>query len=133
MANSAASKSGIASVWTVMPLQISASPTAPTVMIAISAPFTQRMMTALSRWSANCPDSADNRKKGRMNRPVASALNQVSDFSSLYTWYTTNSTIAFLNRLSLNAPSNWVTKSGRKRRLFRSLSEACMYGGSSFP
>ena len=106
MANSAASKSGIASVWTVMPLQISASPTAPTVMIAISAPFTQRMMTALSRWSANCPDSADNRKKGRMNRPVASALNQVSDFSSLYTWYTTNSTIAFLNRLSLNAPSN---------------------------
>ena len=69
-----------------MPLQISASPAAPTAMIAISAALTQRMIIALSRWSASWPDKADSRKKGRMKRPVASALNQVSDLSSLYTW-----------------------------------------------
>jgi hypothetical protein len=35
-------------------------------MIAISADLTKRMMLALSRQSASWPDSAENRKKGRM-------------------------------------------------------------------
>src|SRR3546814_1079670 len=52
----------------------SSRPIDPTAMIPISAPFTMRMIRALSMASASWPDRAESRKKGRMNKPVASAL-----------------------------------------------------------
>jgi hypothetical protein len=61
----------------------SRSPAAPPSMIKISAFFTTRMMRALSIESASCPASAENRKKGRMKRPPATALNVASFVSSL--------------------------------------------------
>src|SRR3546814_2856915 len=41
-------------------------------------------------------------------------------------WKVTSSTSAVLNRLSLNAPRNCVTNSGRNRRLPRSDMDACI-------
>ena len=55
-----------------------AGPAAPTTMMTISAVLTMRMIRALSRESASWPASAENRKKGRMNRPPAIALNVAS-------------------------------------------------------
>jgi hypothetical protein len=43
-------------------------------MIPISAALMIRISRALSWSSASCPDSAEKRKKGRMNRPCAMAL-----------------------------------------------------------
>ncbi len=82
IANKAASISGMARPWIATPIQASASPAAPTIMIAISHALTMRMIRALSRASASCPASAENRKKGRMKMPVAIALNQASACSS---------------------------------------------------
>ncbi len=71
IANRASSISGIASVWVKMSCQASTSPAAPISMMKTSASFTQRMIAALSRMSANWPDRAESTKNGRMNRPEA--------------------------------------------------------------
>ena len=66
IANTAASISGMLA---------SMIPAPPTIMIPISASLMMRISRALSWSSASWPDSAENRKKGRMNRPCAIALN----------------------------------------------------------
>ena len=67
-------------VW---PRSAISSPPAPTSMIAISAVFTMRVIRALSFASASCPASAENRMKGRIDSPVASALKLCSTRASL--------------------------------------------------
>ena len=83
MANSASSISGMASECTAMCRHASSSPAAPTSMMAISQAFTMRMIFALSRISANWPESEDSTKKGMMNTPEEMALNRASAASEL--------------------------------------------------
>ena len=59
----------------------------PNAMMKISAVFTMRMIRDLSNVSASWPDRADNRKKGRIASPVASAVKCSSMFGSLKTLY----------------------------------------------
>src|SRR3546814_9753512 len=53
---------------------------------------------------------------------------RISDWSS----DVCSSDLAVLNRLSLNAPRNWVANIGRNLRLPRSLRDACMWGYSRY-
>ena len=89
-------------------------------MMPTSASLIRRINMDFSYLSASCPALAENRKKGRMNKPAARLTNVSVSFA---VWLTmpnvTSTTSAFLNRLSLKAPRNWVTKKGPKRRCFR--------------
>jgi hypothetical protein len=58
---------------TPMPCHASNSPAAPISMIPISHSLTQRMITALSRVSANCPETADSSRKGMISKVEAIA------------------------------------------------------------
>src|SRR3546814_2540331 len=58
----------------VCPAAAISSPADPPSMIRISAVLTSRMIFALSIVSASWPDSADSRKNGSSDSPVASAL-----------------------------------------------------------
>ena len=91
-------------------------PVAPTTMITISASLIARISRSLSNFSPNWPPRAENRKNGRMNSSaqrltsrsrsaLTLSLNRMARISDC------------LNTLSLNAPSSWVTKNGRKRRV----------------
>ena len=75
----------MATTSTAMPRQAMNRPVAPTSMMPISAAFTMRMIRALSRMSASWPDSAESRKKGRMNTAEAMAENRASAASEWYT------------------------------------------------
>src|SRR5712692_2828342 len=83
---------------------------------AISKILTARAIAALSSLSASSPLVAEKRKNGRMNRP-GSRVASVSG-SALVNCPARNATSvinAVLKTLSLSAPRNCVTKSGRKR------------------
>jgi hypothetical protein len=59
---------------------------------------------------------AENRKKGRMKMPAARLASSAGAIVvQLAAWKVSSTTRAFLNRLSLKAPRNWVRKKGRKR------------------
>ena len=91
-------------------------PTEPTAMINTSASLIARISESLANFSPNCPPKAENRKNGRMNNmahrltsrsrsPLMLSLNRIARIS------------ACLKMLSLKAPSSWVRKNGRKRRV----------------
>src|SRR5690606_3538582 len=94
----------------------SRKPPAPTSMITTSASLIARISASLANFSPNWPPSAENRKNGRMNSnaqrltsrsrsALTLSLNRMARISDC------------LKMLSLNAPSNWVMKNGRKRRV----------------
>ena len=116
-------------------------PTRRGAMMPISATFTQRAIAALSKRSASVPEAPEKRKNGAMNRPPAiitsvaasrpdcSARRKVTKIAS-----------ALFSRLSLNAPRNWVTKSGANRRVVRSCTSGdridmspCLHRGDRGP
>ena len=111
--------------WTPMPTTPSTSshrvcviqPTPATSMMASSSHLMKRVRPALSNLSANWPAVAENTTNGRMNRPgirlVTRDGDSVVQLSASKVMMTTS---AVLNRLSLNAPRNWVQKNGAKRR-----------------
>ena len=73
--------------------------------------------------SASCPEKAENRKNGRINRPaamLASTPLSAPLAASPATPKVTRITSALRNTLSLNAPANCVRKNGRKRRVVSS-------------
>jgi len=85
--------------------------------MAISSSLIRRARAALSYLSASWPAVAEKRKKGRMKIPAARLASRLgSRVVQLAAWKVRTTTRAFLNRLSLNAPRNWVPKKGRKRR-----------------
>ena len=89
----------------------------PPSIIKISASLIRRIITDFSYLSASWPARAENRKKGIINRPAAiftSVL--VSEPLAATPLLTRITNKAFLKRLSLRAPKNWVRKNGRKRR-----------------
>ncbi len=89
-------------------------------MMATSAALMTWMIRCFSYLSASRPAVAEKRKKGRMKMPVATVT--MSWPLTPDAWArlkVTRMMKAFLNRLSLKAPRNWVTNSGRKRRLLR--------------
>ena len=83
IANNATIISGMATTDTAMSNQAITSPAPPTSMMTISHSLTMRIILALSRVSANWPAKAENRKNGRINTAVATALNNASAFSSV--------------------------------------------------
>ena len=96
----------------------SQKPAATRSMMAISSALTRRASSALSYLSANCPAVAENRKKGRMNKPAARLASSAGERRLHCAVWNVSSTIsAFLNRLSLKAPRNCVRKNGLKRRV----------------
>ena len=100
-------------------------------MIAISASLRMRINLALSYLSAICPALAENRKNGKMNTPAAAAtISGALMPACCAIEKVTRKTIAFLKTLSLNAPRDWVTNSGRKRRLLSSSSWLGVIGRS---
>ncbi len=83
----------------------------------ISAIFTQRAISALSKRSDSVPDAPENRKNGAMNSAPAAIVSVaafIPDCSASLN--VTRMPSALFSRLSLNAPRNWVTKSGANRR-----------------
>jgi len=84
-----------------------------TIMIPTSSSFVSRASMALSYLSASCPAVAEKKKNGRMNSPAA-RLARISGRIDVHCadWNVTSTTRAFLKRLSLNAPRNWVRKAG---------------------
>ena len=91
---------------------------APSSMIRISASLIRRIISDFSYLSANWPARAENRKKGRINRPAARLTTVLTLAAPAILALTIITRSAFLNRLSLRAPKNWVRKSGRNRRAF---------------
>src|SRR5438034_856608 len=87
-------------------------PAAPSSMIPISNSFTSRMIRALSNLSAICPALAEKRKKGSVSRPVLRLTSVFSENTAPPIRNANRMTSAFLNRLSLRAPRNWVQKKG---------------------
>ncbi len=96
-------------------------PTAPRVMMAISASFTTRAIRDLSMRSASVPDAPEKRKNGAMKTAPASMTSEaeLSPDSSARRNVTTMP-MALFSRLSLKAPRNCVTKSGANRRAVKS-------------
>ncbi|MNN01714.1 hypothetical protein D3C81_1143410 [compost metagenome] len=92
-------------------------PKAPMAMMPISASLIARISASLANFSPNCPPSAENRKNGKMNSN-AQRLTQIERSPSPRLSLNRIARISdCLNRLSLNAPSDWVMKNGKKRRL----------------
>jgi hypothetical protein len=90
-------------------------PVAASDMITISMVVVITISRDFSSLSAICPASAENRKYGRMKMAGASVAYNPS--SSSGTAMNSNMLmIACRYTLSLNAPSAWTTKNGRKRR-----------------
>ena len=84
-------------------------------MITISMVVVITISRDFSSLSAICPASAENRKYGRMK--MAGARVAYNPSSSSGTAMNSNMLmIACRYTLSLNAPSAWTTKNGRKRR-----------------
>src|SRR5438094_835057 len=97
-------------------------PAAPSSMIPISNSFTSRMIRALSNLSAICPALAEKRKKGSVSRPVLRLTSVFSENTAPPIRNANRMTSAFLNRLSLRAPRNWVQKKGPNRLALSSSS-----------
>src|SRR5438093_698330 len=97
-------------------------PAAPSSMIPISNSFTSRMIRALSNLSAICPALAEKRKKGSVSRPVLRLTSVFSENTAPPIRNANRMTSAFLNRLSLRAPRNWVQKKGANRLALSSSS-----------
>ncbi len=94
----------------------SSIPRAPASMMRISANLIRRISTAFSKRSPNCPPSAEKRKNGRMNSRAQRLISRL--LSAFVPSLNRIARIrACLNTLSLNAPSSWVQKNGRNRRL----------------
>ncbi|MCY1183558.1 hypothetical protein D9M73_241900 [compost metagenome] len=85
-------------------------------MMTISPSLIRRISASLANFSPNCPASAENRKNGRMNSS-AHRLTQIERSPSIDSLYRMARINDCLNTLSLNAPRDWVTKNGRKRRV----------------
>ncbi len=91
-------------------------------MVAIAMMVTSNSLMPLicrdfSYLSANWPNSAENRKKGRMNTMALRLISwSVLSPASRLLWNTSRAASAFLKMLSLSAPSAWVMKNGMKRR-----------------
>ena len=90
------------------------NPTAASAISPSSQIFTIRMLRDFSNRSANCPAVADSSTYGRMNTPPANATNAGPEDAAALN--STSTTSAFLNRLSLMAPSPCVISSGARRR-----------------
>ena len=97
-------------------------PAAPSSMIPISNSFTSRMIRDLSNLSAICPALAEKRKKGSVSRPVLRLTSVFSENTTPPIRNANRMTSAFLNRLSLRAPRNWVQKKGPNRLALSSSS-----------
>ena len=77
----------------------------------------RRIKRDFSYLSAICPAVAENRKKGSTNSPAAAFTAKSADSAATMPPYTNITDRAALNRLSLNAPKNWVMNSGAMRRV----------------
>src|SRR5271155_4027945 len=107
--NSAANKSGSECVW---------KPATATAAAPISASFSRRATTALSKRSASSPPKADSRKNGAINMPPANVTSGSAAWPPILNRISKAS--AFFRKLSLKAEKNWHQKSGAKRREVRS-------------
>src|SRR5262245_11380602 len=85
-------------------------------------------MSALSKRSDIVPEAPEKRKNGEMKIALAIIASLPgSSPDSLASRNATRMPSAFLSRLSLNAPRNWVTNSGPKLRAVKSFTSAdCM-------
>src|SRR5439155_8849266 len=72
--------------------------------------------------SAICPALAEKRKKGSVSRPVLRLTSVFSENTAPPIRNANRMTSAFLNRLSLRAPRNWVQKKGPNRLALSSSS-----------
>src|SRR5690349_21111083 len=93
---------------------------APQHIRTTSARRVWRIRRLFSYLSASWPESAENRKNGRMNRPCDTFASTPA-LADAATPKVRDTTTAFRNRLSLKAPKNCVRKNGRKRRVPNSL------------
>ena len=96
------------------------SATAPQHISTTSARRVWRISRLFSYLSASWPDSAENRKNGRMNNPCDTFASTPASAAAA-TPKVRDTTTALRNRLSLKAPRNCVRKNGRKRRVPNSL------------
>src|SRR5271170_641209 len=116
--NSAANKSGSEFVW---------KPATAIAATPISASFSRRATSALSKRSASSPPKADSRKNGAINTPPASVTSDSPDWPPILNRI--KSASAFFRKLSLKAEKNWHQNSGAKRREVRSDCDIDTSGG----
>src|SRR6516225_10846099 len=107
--NSATNSNGSEFSWK----PATAMPAAP-----ISANFSRRATSALSKRSASSPPKADAKKNGAIKMPPANVTKDSPDWPAILNRISKAS--VFFRKLSLKAEKNWHQNSGAKRREVRS-------------